>query len=121
MVDLRVRTPLKAVLATALGVTIASTAALPAAHADNRRFNSSVVANVYAVQRQAECTGELTVSPQLLLAAEWHARDLMANRSLGRCRHRRIHTPAAGGGRGFRGRCPRRWPSIPPWRSAGSN
>ncbi|ORV34838.1 hypothetical protein AWB99_00445 [Mycolicibacterium confluentis] len=74
---------MKAVLATALGVTIASTAALPAAHADNRRFNSSVVANVYAVQRQAECTGELTVSPQLLLAAEWHARDLMANRSLG--------------------------------------
>ena len=70
-------------MATALGVTLASAAAAPAAHADNRRFNSSVVANVYAVQRQAECTGELNVSPQLLLAAEWHARDLMANRSLG--------------------------------------
>jgi uncharacterized protein YkwD len=41
------------------------------------------VENVYALQRQSGCTGELNVSPQLLLAAEWHARDLMGNRNLG--------------------------------------
>lgn len=63
-------------LAVAVGATV------PAAHADNRRFNSSVVENVYAIQREAGCEGELNVSPQLLLAAEWHARDLMGNRHL---------------------------------------
>jgi hypothetical protein len=30
-------------------------AVAPSAHADNRRFNSSVVANVYVVQRQNGC------------------------------------------------------------------
>ncbi len=64
-----------------MAVLAAGTA--PSAQADNRRFNSSVVDNVYAVQRQAECDNELKVEPKLLLAAEWHAKDLMNNRSLG--------------------------------------
>jgi uncharacterized protein YkwD len=68
-------------LAASAGLAAASVQ--PVAQADNRRFNSSVVQNVYTVQRQAGCTGDLTVSPQLLLAAEWHAKDLMGNRSLG--------------------------------------
>lgn len=71
-----------ALLATSVGLAVAGAAATPTAHADNRRFNSSVVQNVYTVQRQAGCTNELKVSPQLLLAAEWHAKDLMGNRSL---------------------------------------
>lgn len=54
----------------------------PAARADNVRFNNSVVGNVYTVQRQAGCTGELRPSPQLRLAAQWHAQDLIRNRQL---------------------------------------
>jgi uncharacterized protein YkwD len=72
-----------ALLATTAGLAVAGASVIPAANADNRRFNSSVVQNVYTVQRQAGCTNDLTVSPQLLLAAEWHAKDLMGNRSLG--------------------------------------
>jgi uncharacterized protein YkwD len=68
--------------AALVGLTAACAIVTPMAHGDNRRFNSSVVDNVYAVQRQAGCKNDLTVSPQLLLAAEWHARDLMANRNL---------------------------------------
>lgn len=52
------------------------------ANADNRRLNNGVVANVYTVQRQAGCTNELNINPQLQLAAEWHARDVLNNRSL---------------------------------------
>jgi uncharacterized protein YkwD len=51
-------------------------------HADNKRLNDSVVANVYTVQRQGGCTGKLTVDPQLRQAAQWHADDLLADRSL---------------------------------------
>lgn len=65
-----------------VGLTAACAIVTPQAHGDNRRFNSSVVENVYAVQREAGCKNDLTVSPQLLLAAEWHARDLLQNRSL---------------------------------------
>lgn len=71
------------VSSAAVGLTVAALAVAPPAQADNRRFNSSVVDNVYAVQRQADCDNELKVEPKLLLAAEWHAKDLMNNRSLG--------------------------------------
>ncbi|MCP9271165.1 CAP domain-containing protein [Mycolicibacterium arenosum] len=54
----------------------------PAAHADNRRLNNSVAANVYTIQRQAGCTTDLTVNPQLQLAAQWHTNDVLNNRSL---------------------------------------
>ncbi|WP_231995601.1 CAP domain-containing protein [Mycobacterium sp. 1274756.6] len=52
------------------------------AQADNKRLNDSVVANVYTLQQQAGCTNDVTVSSQLQLAAEWHSRDLLNNRSL---------------------------------------
>ncbi|OBB26109.1 hypothetical protein A5792_27525 [Mycolicibacterium peregrinum] len=71
-----------AVLALSAGVAAVAMPVIPTAHADNRRFNSSVVDNVYTIQRQANCTNQLNVSPQLLIAAEWQARDLMGNRSL---------------------------------------
>lgn len=55
---------------------------VPAAHADNKRLNDGIVANVYTVQHQAGCTNDVRISPQLQLAAEWHARDMMNNESL---------------------------------------
>ena len=56
--------------------------AAPPSQADNSRLNKSVVSNVYTVQRQAGCTGGLTVSPQLQLAAQQHTDDMMNNRNL---------------------------------------
>jgi hypothetical protein len=50
-----------------IGATVAS---MPAANADNKRLNDGVVANVYTVQHQAGCTNNVTISPQLQLAAE---------------------------------------------------
>ncbi|MDT5085655.1 MAG: hypothetical protein QOJ61_2698, partial [Mycobacterium sp.] len=60
-------------LVTAGAVTVVSA---PPSHADNTRFNKSVVSNVYTVQRQAGCTNTLHISPQLQLAAQWHTDDV---------------------------------------------
>jgi hypothetical protein len=54
----------------------------PAAHADNKRLNDGVVANVYTVQHQAGCTNDIKINPQLQLAAEWHTKDVLLNRNL---------------------------------------
>jgi uncharacterized protein YkwD len=63
----------------------------PAAHADgdnntltpnNKRLNDGAVANVYTVQHQAGCTNDVKINPQLQLAAEWHARDVLNNHNL---------------------------------------
>jgi uncharacterized protein YkwD len=54
----------------------------PVAHADNKRLNDGVVANVYTVQHQAGCTNDIHINPQLRLAAEWHSRDVLNNRNL---------------------------------------
>lgn len=56
--------------------------ASPAARADDKRLNDGVVANVYTVQRQAGCTNDVTINPQLQLAAQWHTLDLLNNRHL---------------------------------------
>jgi uncharacterized protein YkwD len=53
-----------------------------AAHADNKRLNSSVVSNVYTLQRQAGCSDDLKISPQLQLAAQWHTDDVLNNHAL---------------------------------------
>jgi uncharacterized protein YkwD len=52
------------------------------AYADNKRLNDSVLANVYTVQHRAGCTNDLKMSPQLRLAAQWHAGDLLSDRAL---------------------------------------
>jgi uncharacterized protein YkwD len=65
-------------LLTAVGTQLAT----PAAHADNKRLNDGVVANVYTVQHQAGCVSDVKISPQLQLAAQWHTDDVMGNRSL---------------------------------------
>jgi uncharacterized protein YkwD len=54
----------------------------PPAHADNKRLNDGVVANVYTVQHQAGCTNDVKINPQLQLAAQWHALDVLNNRNL---------------------------------------
>jgi uncharacterized protein YkwD len=54
----------------------------PAAHADNSRLNNSVVADVYGVQHQVGCTNDVKPNAQLRLAAQWHALDVLNNRSL---------------------------------------
>jgi uncharacterized protein YkwD len=73
---------------TAVGTTLGS----PAAHADNdnntlipnnKRLNDSVVANVFTVQHQAGCTNDVRINPQLRLAAQRHASDVLNNRGLG--------------------------------------
>src|SRR5262245_13054477 len=75
----------------ALVIAIAATLGTPAAHADNddntlvpnnKRLNDGVVANVYTVQHQAGCTNDVKINPQLQLAAQWHARDVLNNRDL---------------------------------------
>jgi hypothetical protein len=45
-------------------------------------LDDGVVANVYTVQHQAGCTNDIKINPQLQLAAEWHAKDVLLNRSL---------------------------------------
>jgi len=65
-----------------LAVVGGAIAGTPTAEADNKRLNDGVVANVYTVQQQAGCTNDVTISPQLQLAAEWHANDVLNNRAL---------------------------------------
>jgi len=65
-----------------LALVGAAVAGMPAANADNKRLNDGVVANVYTVQHQAGCTNNVTISPQLQLAAEWHANDVLNDRAL---------------------------------------
>lgn len=64
------------------GCTALSLLSAPAAAADNARLNNGVVANVYTVRHQAGCRTEIRPDPALRLAAEWHARDVLADRSL---------------------------------------
>lgn len=69
---------------TALALVVATGYLLgaPAAHADNKRLNDGVVTNVYTMQHQAGCTNDVKINPQLQLAAEWHTRDVLNNRTL---------------------------------------
>ncbi|TGD85968.1 CAP domain-containing protein [Mycolicibacterium sp. CH28] len=81
-----------------------ATVAMPTAHADNKRLNNGVVANVYTVQHQAGCTTDIHVNPQLRLAAQWHTADLLNNRSLDSDTGSDGSTPQArGAAAGFRG------------------
>jgi hypothetical protein len=88
------------VLAGAVAFAVVLVAA-PTAHADNSRLNNAIVADVYAVQRQAGCDTNVRVEPTLRLAAQWHAQDLIAD-------------PGLDGDIGSDGSTPktRRWPSA---------
>ncbi len=71
-------------IAPAVIGSLAAGWALPAplAHADNSRLNNSVIANVYTIQHQAGCTGNIKTSAQLRLAAQWQTDDVLNNRNL---------------------------------------
>ena len=71
-----------AVVVPAFGLIAAI--AMPTAHADNRRLNDGVVANVYTVQQQAGCPIEqkIKINPKLRLAAQWQTDDVLNNRAL---------------------------------------
>ena len=62
--------------------TLLAVAGAPAAHADNTRLNNGVVANVYTVQHQAGCSTNIKKNPALTQAAEWHANDVLNDRTL---------------------------------------
>lgn len=66
----------------AVALSAVAVLATPTAHADNSRLNNSVVANVYTLQHNAGCTNDVTVSPALRLAAQWHTDDVLNNRGL---------------------------------------
>jgi uncharacterized protein YkwD len=72
--------------ATVVGMSLSLSALLffssPSAAADNKRLNNSVVANVYTIQHQAGCTNDVVRNPQLQLAAQWHADDVLNNHAL---------------------------------------
>ena len=81
MSRLSLRRPVCAVSVGLAFTVIALEPATPA-HADNKRLNDGVVANVYTVQRQAGCTSELRIDPRLRQAAQWHTQDVLDNRDL---------------------------------------
>lgn len=66
----------------AVGVGVLSAVPPAVAAADNKRLNDGVVTNVYTLQHQAGCINDVKRNPQLQLAAEWHANDVLNNRSL---------------------------------------
>jgi uncharacterized protein YkwD len=70
--------------ALAMAATLAAGGALAIApaHADNKRLNDSVAANVYTIEHQAGCTNDVKLNPQLQLAAQWHADDVLGNVNL---------------------------------------
>jgi hypothetical protein len=74
----------RGVVISALAVlcAAATVVTIPAAHADNRRLNNSVVGNVFTVQRQAGCSTDIKINPKLRLAAEWQANDVVNNHDL---------------------------------------
>lgn len=69
-------------LSTIALIPVGAMIAAPLAHADNKRFNDSVIANVYTVQHQAGCKNDVHVNLQLQVAAERQARDMMGNRDI---------------------------------------
>jgi hypothetical protein len=63
-------------------VALAAAVAVPTAHADNRRLNDGVVANVYTMQKNNGCDTNIKINPKLRLAAQWHTDDVLGNRAL---------------------------------------
>ncbi|OBK63227.1 hypothetical protein A5653_25185 [Mycobacterium colombiense] len=49
---------------------------------NNKNLNDSLLGNVFTVQHQAGCVNDVRANPQLLAAAQQHARDVLNNRAL---------------------------------------
>lgn len=69
-------------MVVSLTMAVIAVGLAPPAGADNKRLNNSVAANVYTIQHQAGCTNDIHINPQLRLAAQWHADDVLNNRAL---------------------------------------
>jgi len=82
MRDMRDRTCRLALLGMTPALMVIGSVGAAPAQADNKRFNDDVVENVYTIQRKAGCPVEIRVDPRLQLAAEWHTKDVIANRHL---------------------------------------
>lgn len=54
----------------------------PQAHADNKRLNDGVFADVYVIHDRAKCPHAVKIDPRLRLAAQGHAVDVLNNRNL---------------------------------------
>jgi uncharacterized protein YkwD len=67
-----------AVVALAAGPVVSA----PVAHANNKRLNDGVVAEVYTIQHHRGCTNDVTISPQLQSAAQRHTLDVLNNPTL---------------------------------------
>src|SRR5882757_4278873 len=74
--------PLSVLLVIAGISAIVAMSQMPRAHADNKRLNNSVVANVYTVQHEAGCHDNVLIDPKLQLAAQWQTQGMMFNRDL---------------------------------------
>jgi hypothetical protein len=64
------------------GLVVGAALGAPGTHADNKRLNDSVWANVYTIQHQAGCSINIKRNPQLQLAAQWHALNVLNDRTL---------------------------------------
>ena len=61
---------------------VAVAAAAPGVPGNNDRLNNGIVANVDTIKRQAGCTSNLKINPQLVSAAQRHTVDVLNNRGL---------------------------------------
>ena len=75
---MRYRRLAPAVVAMVAGPVVST----PAAHADNKRLNDGVVADVYTIQHHAGCSNDVTINLQLQSAAQRQALDVLNDRSL---------------------------------------
>ncbi|OBJ86583.1 CAP domain-containing protein [Mycobacterium asiaticum] len=69
-------------LPAAVILTAAAALTIPAAHADNKRLNDTVISGVYTTQHRAGCTNDVISNNALTLAAQWHADDMLGNRNI---------------------------------------
>ncbi|MCW2626712.1 CAP domain-containing protein [Mycobacterium sp.] len=67
-----------AVVAMVVGPVVSA----PAAHADNKRLNDGVVADVYTIQHHTGCSNDVTINLQLQSAAQRQALDGLNDRTL---------------------------------------
>src|ERR1700744_722016 len=79
----RIISILLAVGAGLVAPSVAGTAsAAPGVPGNNDRLNNGIVVNVDTIKRQAGCTSNLKINPQLVSAAQRHTVDVLNNRSL---------------------------------------
>jgi hypothetical protein len=62
--------------------SVAAASAAPGVPGNNDRLNNGIVANVDTIKRQAGCTTNLKINPQLQSAAQRHTVDVLNNRGL---------------------------------------